>query len=394
MERRKLTLSTGNPQVSSQRPEMSPWYLRYTGGGYGYNGGGGGNGFKAPTSLSGNNMQGLRSVSGRVYDANTGEPMIGASVVVKGTGVGASTDMDGNFTISNLPANYQGLVVNYVGYNNMETPITGPRLDVPLYENSEALSEVVVTGYATQKRKMERPSAAQPRPAMADKMSRSDSDGEADEYNAPLAEAEEKPTTITFSIEEPYTIPSDGKKQTVEIKMYEVPANYEYYAAPKLDPSAFLTAKVTDWEDLYLLSGNANLFFEGTYLGQAYLNLDNTLDTLTLSLGRDQNVKIERKRITDFAKRQLIGDKQTAKRAFDIEVRNTKRQAINITIEDQFPLTTDADISVSRDEASDGDIKDDTGYVTWKLKLAPNESKKWRFAYSVKYPKGRQLSVD
>ena len=53
------------------------------------------------------------------------------------------------------------------------------------------------------------------------------------------------------------------------------PATYQYYVTPKLDRDAFLTAQVTNWEQYNLLSGEANLFFEGTYLGKTYLNTQN-----------------------------------------------------------------------------------------------------------------------
>lgn len=91
------------------------------------------------------------TVKGVVSD-NTGEPIIGASVVEKGKSGGAVTDIDGNYTISVSNPNAT-LVFSYVGMKTKEEPLAGrTQLDVTLEENSEALSEVVVVGYGTQRK--------------------------------------------------------------------------------------------------------------------------------------------------------------------------------------------------------------------------------------------------
>lgn len=90
------------------------------------------------------------NVSGTVMDA-TGEPLIGASVVVKGTAQGAATDIDGNFTLK-APSNGE-LMVNYVGYRPEIIKIEGrTKIVIVLEEDSELLDEVVVVGYGTQKK--------------------------------------------------------------------------------------------------------------------------------------------------------------------------------------------------------------------------------------------------
>jgi hypothetical protein len=53
---------------------------------------------------------------------------------------------------------------------------------------------------------------------------------------------------------------NDGKVYTADINTYELKALYEYYAAPRIDPDAYLTARITDWQELNLLSGEANYF--------------------------------------------------------------------------------------------------------------------------------------
>ena len=86
-----------------------------------------------------------------VTDPN-GEPIIGASVVVKGTTNGTITDFDGKFTLSNVPE--KGIItITYIGYKGQDIPVAGKStLKVTLAEDTKTLDEVVVVGYGTQKK--------------------------------------------------------------------------------------------------------------------------------------------------------------------------------------------------------------------------------------------------
>jgi len=92
-----------------------------------------------------------RVINGVVKDA-TGETIISASVVVKGTSIGTVTDFDGNYSID-VPADAKVLVFSYIGMKTQELNITGDVMNVVLSENSEVLEEVVVTGYGTTKKR-------------------------------------------------------------------------------------------------------------------------------------------------------------------------------------------------------------------------------------------------
>lgn len=92
------------------------------------------------------------TVSGTVTSAADGEPLIGATVLVKGTTNGTSTDIDGNYSIKTETGAV--LVFSYVGMTTREETVTGPKLDIALLENSEVLEEVVVVGYGVQKKKL------------------------------------------------------------------------------------------------------------------------------------------------------------------------------------------------------------------------------------------------
>lgn len=91
------------------------------------------------------------SVSGNVKDEK-GEALIGVSIQIKGTPTGNITDIDGNFTLSSVPANGE-LVFSYMGYETQTIPVKGKSvINVVLKEDSQALDEVVVVGFGTQKK--------------------------------------------------------------------------------------------------------------------------------------------------------------------------------------------------------------------------------------------------
>ena len=95
----------------------------------------------------------VTKVTGKVYSEADGEPVIGASVLVVGTTLGASTDIEGNFTIENVPTSATTLRVSYVGMTTQEVHIIkGKPIKVVLVEDGVALDDVMVVAYGTAKK--------------------------------------------------------------------------------------------------------------------------------------------------------------------------------------------------------------------------------------------------
>ncbi|RZK19949.1 MAG: mucoidy inhibitor MuiA family protein [Pedobacter sp.] len=197
---------------------------------------------------------------------------------------------------------------------------------------------------------------------------------------------------VTFNIDIPYDVNSDDKPHTVSFKEYEVPAKYKYYAAPKLSSDAYLLADVTNWEKLNLQAGSANIIFEGTYTGKSYINPANILDTLSLSLGKDKKIIITKEKQEDFSSTKFIGANKKQLFTYLIKIRNTKKESIDLSLKDQYPLSSDSDIEIELLESSGAEISKETGIVTWQLKIAPNETKTIKLSYSVKAPKGKIIA--
>jgi len=87
-------------------------------------------------------------VTGTVIDSETGEPLIGAQVKVEGTTIGALTDLDGKFTLKNLPRSAKQVTISYMGFNSVKAYIK-PHMAITLTANAQDMSEVMVVAYGT-----------------------------------------------------------------------------------------------------------------------------------------------------------------------------------------------------------------------------------------------------
>jgi len=201
----------------------------------------------------------------------------------------------------------------------------------------------------------------------------------------------ESQLNTNFEIDLPYDIPSDGKAYSVAIKEEELKAAYHHYAVPKLDRDAFLVAEITNWQNLDLLAGEANIIMDNVYIGKSSINPNTTVDTLKLSLGRDKRVAIKRTLVKELSKQKVKGDNKSETFVYETVVRNNKKQSIDITITDQVPVSKVKEVEVNLDDKGNALVDDESGILTWNLKLAPGESKTIRFGYTIKYPKDKTL---
>jgi hypothetical protein len=198
---------------------------------------------------------------------------------------------------------------------------------------------------------------------------------------------------VVFDIDLPYDVPSNGKEQNVNLKDFKIPALYKYYSVPRLDKDAYLLGEIVDWEALNLLPGEANIIFEGTYIGKTSIDAGSVQDTLNLTLGRDKRVVVTREKLADFSSVKFLGSNKKQTFTYEITVRNNKKEAVQMELRDQYPLSTSKDIEVELLQYDGASVNGETGILTWKPQLAPGEIKKIRISYSVKYPKDRVINL-
>jgi len=201
----------------------------------------------------------------------------------------------------------------------------------------------------------------------------------------------ENQLSATFEIALPYDIATNGRPHSVSLKEFSLSAKYKYYAVPRLEQDAFLLAEIVDYEQLNLVPGEANIIFENRYVGKSFLDPNATTDTLNLGMGRDKKITVKREQIVDETGSRLIGSSKKQTFTYEIRVRNAKKEKINMLLKDQYPIATDKDMEVELLQADGADVNKETGVLTWKLSIAPGETKKVRISYSVKYPKDKVI---
>jgi Domain of unknown function (DUF4139)/N-terminal domain of unknown function (DUF4140) len=366
----KLTLSSSDPNLGSLEPQLQTYLLSYN---------------SLPPKYTNLNNQ----VSGRIYDSKTNQPMIGATIQIRGTTIGTVADVNGNYSLA-IPNTASELQVSYIGYAQKILPINAPIINVGLDEEITGLQEVVVVGYGAKKKSGILSSI---RGKSSVENYKDDLSGSISSFSIPVTQVENQ-TSFEFEIKTPYTINSDNKNITVDIDHYSLNADYEYHCVPKVDKDAFLVANITDWEKYNLLEGEANIFFENTFVGKSILDVRYISDTLSISLGRDKNVIVKRDKIKDFTTRQFLGNKKEETRDWKISIRNNKKQAINMILFDQIPVSTLEEIEVSVDNISGASLNKDKGEIKWKFNLEQSGHKEFELKYKVKYPKGRTLIVE
>ena len=199
----------------------------------------------------------------------------------------------------------------------------------------------------------------------------------------------ENQLNVSFDIDIPYDILSNSKIHSVALKEIELPATYKYYAVPKIDKEAFLLAEIKDYSKYNLLTGEANIIFEGLYVGKTTINPNQTSDTLNLSMGRDKKINIRRDKVVEKSGTKFLSSYKEQTFTYEITVRNNKKEDIFLLLKDQYPLSTDKEIIVQLLEDGKGKVNSETGIVTWELKLNANETRKIRISYLVKYPKDK-----
>ncbi|MCF6350461.1 MAG: DUF4139 domain-containing protein [Flavobacteriaceae bacterium] len=205
------------------------------------------------------------------------------------------------------------------------------------------------------------------------------------------SQVSENQLSIDFNILNKQTIDSDGKENLVALKSYELNTEYVYYSVPKLNKSAFLLAKISDWSKYNLVTGRANIFFEGGFVGTSQINPQVTSDSLLISMGLDNSIVIERLPIKEFTSSKFIGTNKKETIGYELIVKNKKSIPIKIEILDQIPISQNKMIQITLEEKGSATYTQNLGKLLWTMNIQARQTKKEKFIYTVKYPKKESI---
>jgi hypothetical protein len=341
----KLTLSNGNPNQNNQEPNLNTWFLRY----------------RKPISSNFGYMDSdgsidkllQDSVSGVQINQASGAPEAPKNILIRGTSrIDSNTEplIIINGTVATKEAMQK---LNPDAIKNM----TGLKEATALYGSRASNGVLVITTKNM------------------------------DDYTS----ITEKELNVSFDIDIPYDILSNEKVHSVALKELKLPANYRYYAAPRIDKDVFLTAEIIDYSKFNILPGEANIIFEGLYVGKTTINPSETSDSLQLGMGRDKKIVLKREKVVEKSGTRFLSSYKEQTFTYDITVRNNKKEAIQLIMEDQYPISTEKEITIELLEKDNSKVNQETGILTWDLNLGSSETKKIRMSYKVRYPKDKTI---
>jgi uncharacterized protein (TIGR02231 family) len=331
-----------------------------------------------------------------------------------------TTDATGHFSFA-VPRGERGYSISYLGYHTQYVNITAPYIKTQLYPETIAMETLNIGGNTFGRfengngidkdlnddyKSMEEVTVSDgySRKSRSDaytsttKLSKKELErvpsvnGKA--YVASIATQVEKDLRMEFQIETPFSVPSDDADHRVAIATYQMKADYEYHAVPKLDESVYLVAQISGWEKLNLLNGESNLYFDGTYIGKSFIDVNSSKDTLSFSLGKDKKIVVQRKRSEEMSKTRLLGNRYKYEVTWDFTIRNNGGASIPIIIKDHFPISINDDIKVKQGSYEGATLNEKTGILTWKFITNKGETKQFKFDYQVDYGKNQPVYLE
>jgi len=245
-----------------------------------------------------------------------------------------------------------------------------------------------------QKSRSARPMAAEAPAAMAMGMG-----GIADQSLAPVsmdqAETLRAEFATTYSVNSPMTVPSDGNTHRVGIAESSHDATLTLVSVPRLSQAAYIEVNVLYGGEQQLLPGEANLFREGQFAGCIPLGAIAPGESFKVSLGRDDNMKVERKLVGDKSAGGFIGITKSQRRyRWVTTFRNFHEGARVLEVREQLPRSRQKDIVVEPVEISPDPVAesaDQPGLKKWKLDIPAGGNAKVVFSYQVKFPDGTKV---
>lgn len=258
---------------------------------------------------------------------------------------------------------------------------------VDYYSDDVQVNEIIINSYRSE------PMAAAASKTVQEDFNDETTSGRLTDYStiSDYTQVNESQLNVTFDIDIPYTILSNSKQHSVSLTDVNIPATYTYLSIPKLDNNVYLVTKIKDYNQYNMLAGEANVVFDGMYVGKTYLNPSSHKDELQLSLGKDPNISVDRKVVTDKSGTKMLSSKKEQNFTYEFTVRNNKKEPIELIIEDQIPVSKNKDIEITLTDKKGATHNEETGKLSWEIKLKPNTSEKIRFGYQVKSDKNQNL---
>lgn len=214
----------------------------------------------------------------------------------------------------------------------------------------------------------------------------------ASESQIPVATLSESQMNVMYELKFAQNIYSQEKEQYVILDKKDVDATYKYQTVPKVNNQVFLMAFVKNWQELNLISGEANIYFEDNYIGKSEITSNYVKSEFPISLGVDERIVVKRIQLAEKSTEKNLNSNKWETQAFQISIRNNTKENIELEVLDQIPLSENSKINVKALEIGDGIFDEKTGSLLWTRKIGSGSTENINFSYEIKYPK--EMNVD
>jgi uncharacterized protein (TIGR02231 family) len=208
---------------------------------------------------------------------------------------------------------------------------------------------------------------------------------------AESAELEDRGQSFVLTIPSKTSVMSDGRPYWMPVDVRETNATSRFVAIPKLRAYVFQVVKLDNPASYPLLEGTVHTYRAGSYVGDSTLTYKGPSEPLELSLGIDEELRVDRTSLTDAAKRAgFLSGTQHLEQGWRIDVENRSKGAVVVEVRESIPVSKDERITVEllKDKTTAGyQLDRERGFVTWKLELPKGAKKSVALNHAVHLPK-------
>lgn len=198
-------------------------------------------------------------------------------------------------------------------------------------------------------------------------------------------------TSVSFVVPERADIPADGRSHKVAITAFEDPSPHlAFETVPKLMRYVFLRCDSSNATAFPMLAGPVDVWRESGFIGTSSTVFVAPKGAFSLSFGIDEDLKVRRIEDSTRTKDALAGSRREHRYAYDIEVANYRKDATQVTVKENIPVSDVEEVEVTLDPATTlpaAASDKEKGLLSWTLTLAPGEKKQIRIEYIVRMPK-------
>ena len=212
------------------------------------------------------------------------------------------------------------------------------------------------------------------------------------------AESQASGYSAEFKVPGQITLPSDGAQKSFLLSRAEAPASLLVRTAPGLDQTAYIATRFTEDAQTPLLPGEVALHRDGAFVGETRLAFAAPGDMVELGFGADDKIKVTRVAVNRKENEPTWYNQSKIEiREFKTTVRNLNAFPVQVQVIDQMPFSENtaivAELMPTTTPATEKQVADRRGVMSWKLDLQPGESKELHLAYRLKWPADRDVTI-